>query len=191
MLVDPKGTDFGRYRGATLLTPNIRELEAVIGVCQTEAQLVAAAERLIGELQLEALLVTRGERGMTLLRPGRGELHLPARAREVYDVTGAGDTVIGVLAAAVAGGADLEAAVILANVAAGLVVGKLGTAVVSMPELRRAVRQEQGAGRGVMTRDQLRLAVEDARCHGERLVLTNGCFDIVHAGHVGCTQVKG
>jgi D-beta-D-heptose 7-phosphate kinase/D-beta-D-heptose 1-phosphate adenosyltransferase len=185
VLVDPKGTDFARYRGATLLTPNIQELEAVVGACRSEAKLVAAAERLIGELQLEALLVTRGEWGMTLLRPGKGELHLPARAREVYDVTGAGDTVVGVLAAAVAGGADLEVAVTLANIAAGLVVGKLGTAVVSAPELRRAVRQEQGAGRGVMTRDQLRLAVADARSHGERLVMTNGCFDIIHAGHVG------
>ena len=122
---------------------------------------------------------------MTLLRPGKGELHLPARAREVYDVTGAGDTVVGVLAAALSGGSDLEGAVTLANIAAGIVVGKLGTAVVSATELRRAVRQEQGVGRGVMTREQLRLAVEDARGQGERLVFTNGCFDIVHAGHVG------
>ena len=185
VLVDPKGTDFGRYRGATLLTPNMQELEAVIGACGSEAQLVAAGERLIEELQLQALLVTRGEGGMTLLRPGKGELHLPARAREVYDVTGAGDTVIGVLAAAVAGGSALEDAVTLANIAAGIVVAKLGPAVVSAPELRRAVQQEQGVGRGVMTREQLRLAVEDARGQGERLVFTNGCFDIVHAGHVG------
>ncbi len=122
---------------------------------------------------------------MTLLRPGKGELHLPARAREVYDVTGAGDTVVGVLAAALSGGSDLEGAVTLANIAAGIVVGKLGTAVVSATELRRAVQQEQGVGRGVMTRDQLRLAAEDARRQGERLVFTNGCFDIIHAGHVG------
>jgi D-beta-D-heptose 7-phosphate kinase/D-beta-D-heptose 1-phosphate adenosyltransferase len=185
VLVDPKGTDFARYRGATLLTPNIQELEAVVGAGLAEGQLVAAGERLMAELELAALLVTRGESGMTLLRPGRGELHLPARAREVYDVTGAGDTVAGVLAAALAGGADLEDAVNLANIAAGLVVGKLGTAAVSGPELRRAVQREQGAGRGVMTRDQLRLAVADARSHGERLVFTNGCFDIIHAGHVG------
>ena len=185
VLVDPKGADFTRYRGATLLTPNIQELEAVIGICRSEAQLVAAGERLIEELQLQALLVTRGEGGMTLLRPGKGELHLPARAREVYDVTGAGDTVVGVLAAALSGGSDLEGAVTLANIAAGIVVGQLGTAVVSATELRRAVQQEQGVGRGVMTRDQLRLAVEDARRQGERLVFTNGCFDIIHAGHVG------
>ena len=185
VLVDPKGTDFRRYRGATLLTPNIRELEAVVGSGLSEEQLVSAGEDLIRELDLEALLVTRGEAGMTLLRPGLGELHLPARAREVYDVTGAGDTVIGVLAAAVAGGAALEQAVGLANVAAGLVVGKLGTAVSSAPELRSAIRREQDLGRGVMNRDQLRLAVADARSHGERLVLTNGCFDIIHAGHVG------
>ena len=185
VLVDPKGPDFVRYRGATLLTPNIKELEAVIGACASEQQLVDAGGRLIDQLDLQALLVTRGEAGMTLLRSGMGELHLPARAREVYDVTGAGDTVVGVLATALAAGADIEDAVALANTAAGLVVGKLGTAAVSSPELRRAVQQQQGAGRGVMTRDQLRLAVQDARSHGERLVFTNGCFDLIHAGHVG------
>jgi D-beta-D-heptose 7-phosphate kinase/D-beta-D-heptose 1-phosphate adenosyltransferase len=184
VLVDPKGTDFARYRGATLLTPNIRELEAVVGACHPEGRLVDAGQRLMEELQLQALLVTRGESGMTLLRAGKGEMHLPARAREVFDVTGAGDTVVGVLAAAMAAGAALEDAVTLANIAAGLVVGKLGTAAVSAPELRRAVQLEQGAGRGVMTPDQLRLAAADARSQGERLVFTNGCFDIIHAGHV-------
>jgi D-beta-D-heptose 7-phosphate kinase/D-beta-D-heptose 1-phosphate adenosyltransferase len=185
VFVDPKGTDFRRYRGATLLTPNIRELEAVVGDGLSEVQLVAAGEQLIRDLSLEALLITRGESGMTLLRSGRGELHLPAAAREVFDVTGAGDTVIGVVAAAVGGGASLEQAVGLANLAAGLVVGKLGTAVVSAPELRGAMLQAQGPGRGVMSREQLRLAAQGARDNGQRLVLTNGCFDIIHAGHVG------
>jgi D-beta-D-heptose 7-phosphate kinase/D-beta-D-heptose 1-phosphate adenosyltransferase len=121
---------------------------------------------------------------MTLLRPGVEELHLPARAREVFDVTGAGDTVIGVLAASVAGGATLPQAVALANIAASIVVGKLGTAVVSAPELRRAVQQDQGSERGAVTLDQLQISVADARSHGERVVFTNGCFDIIHAGHV-------
>src|SRR5690606_14620547 len=113
------------------------------------------------------------------------ELHLPARAREVFDVTGAGDTVIAVLAAAVAAGQSLPEAMALANLAAGLVVAKLGTATVSGPELRRALLQEQGAERGVVTEEQLLLAVEDARARGERIVFTNGCFDIIHAGQVG------
>ena len=184
VLVDPKGGDFGRYRGATLLTPNLQELEAVVGPCPTEAELVSRGEQLMAELELEALLVTRGEHGMTLLRPGQEELHMPARAREVFDVTGAGDTVIAVLAAAVAAGAGLAQGAALANIAAGIVVGKLGTAAVSAPELRRAVQEDQGSGRGVLSLEQLQVAVADARSQGERVVFTNGCFDIIHAGHV-------
>ncbi len=184
VLVDPKGSDFGRYRGATLLTPNLQELEAAVGPCATEAELVAKGQQLMGQLGLDALLVTRGEHGMTLLRPGQEEMHMPAIAREVFDVTGAGDTVVAVLAAAVAAGKDLEQAAALANIAAGIVVGKLGTAAVSAPELRRALQLHQGSGRGALTLEQLRIAVADARSQGERVVFTNGCFDIIHAGHV-------
>lgn len=184
VLVDPKGTDFERYRGATLLTPNLHEFEAVVGHCPSESELVARGEKLMAEMQLQALLVTRGEHGMTLLRPGEEELHLPARAREVFDVTGAGDTVIAVLASAVAAGAELPQAVALANIAASIVVGKLGTATVSGPELRRSVQQDQGSERGAVTLEQLQIAMADARSHGEKVVFTNGCFDIIHAGHV-------
>jgi len=185
VLVDPKGSDFARYRGATLLTPNLSEFEAVVGRCDSEAELVARGNTLMQSLDLSALLVTRGENGMTLLRLGQQEMHLPARAREVFDVTGAGDTVISVLAAALAAGESLPQAVALSNIAAGIVVGKLGTATVSVPELRRAIHAEQGSERGVMTLEQLQVMVEDAREHGEKVVFTNGCFDIIHAGHVG------
>ena len=136
------------------------------------------------DLDLGALLVTRGEHGMTLLRPDHPALHLPARAREVFDVTGAGDTVISTLAAAIAAGEELPHAVALANLAAGIVVGKLGTAAISAPELRRAIQREEGSERGVLGLEQLLLAVDDARAHNERIVFTNGCFDILHAGHV-------
>ena len=102
----------------------------------------------------------------------------------MYDVTGAGDTVISTLAVSMAAGSSMEDAVALANIAAGIVVGKLGTAVVSAPELRRAVSEAGGGGRGMMTEDQLLIALEDARDQGERIVFTNGCFDIIHAGHV-------
>jgi len=146
--------------------------------------LVAKGASLMAELELGALLVTRGEHGMTLLRPEHPALHLPARAREVFDVTGAGDTVISTLAAAIAAGEALPQAVALANLAAGIVVGKLGTAAISAPELRRAISREQGSERGVLTLDQLLLAIEDARAHHEKIVFTNGCFDILHAGHV-------
>ena len=185
VLVDPKGTDFSAYRGATLLTPNLSEFEAVVGVCNSEQQLQEKAQQLIADYDLGALLVTRGEQGMTLLRAGEQEIHLPARAREVFDVTGAGDTVISVLAAALAAGEELPQAVALANIAAGIVVGKLGTAAISAPELRRAINTEQGAGLGAMNLEQLQIALQDARAHGEKIVFTNGCFDIVHAGHTG------
>lgn len=184
VLADPKGKDFAIYRGASLITPNLSEFEAIVGRCTDEADLVAKGQHLMSELELGALLVTRGEHGMTLLRPGHSALHLPARAREVFDVTGAGDTVISTLAGAIAAGEDLPQAVALANLAAGIVVGKLGTAAISAPELRRAVQREQGSERGVLSLDQLLLAIEDARAHGEKIVFTNGCFDILHAGHV-------
>jgi len=184
VLADPKGKDFAIYRGASLITPNLAEFEVVVGRCSDEAELVAKGLKLLAELELGALLVTRGEHGMTLLRQGFPALHLPARAREVFDVTGAGDTVISTLASALAAGVELPQAVALANLAAGIVVGKLGTASISAPELRRAVQREEGVGRGVMTLDQLLTALEDARAHGEKVVFTNGCFDILHAGHV-------
>jgi len=191
VLVDPKGSDFSKYRGATLITPNLKEFEEVVGHCETEQQLVDRGIALLRELKLDALLVTRSEHGMTLLRDGEPELHLPARAQEVYDVTGAGDTVISVLATTLAAGGDLPQAVALANLAAGLVVAKLGTATVNAPELRRAIQREHGSERGVMSVDQLVMAIEDARAHGEKVVFTNGCFDIIHAGHIGYLAEAG
>ena len=185
IIVDPKGADFTKYRGATLITPNLTELEAVVGGSDNEEELVNKGLRLVRELNLEAILITRGEHGMTLIRPDSPELHLPARAQEVFDVTGAGDTVISVLAASMAAGDGLADATALANLAAGLVVGKLGTAAISGPELRRAMLADQNAGRGVMTAEQLQIVVQDSKAHGEKIIFTNGCFDIIHAGHVG------
>jgi len=185
IIVDPKGSEFTKYRGATLITPNLSEFEAVVGGSDNEDELVNKGLRLVRELNLEAILITRGEHGMTLIRPDSPELHLPARAQEVFDVTGAGDTVISVLAASMAAGDGLADATALANLAAGLVVGKLGTAAISGPELRRAMLADQNSGRGVMTAEQLQIVVQDAKAHGEKIIFTNGCFDIIHAGHVG------
>ncbi len=185
VLVDPKGRDFGRYRGALLLTPNRAELEAVVGPCLDDARLRERAEGLRCELGLEALVVTLGERGMLLVRAGE-TLHLPTRAREVYDVTGAGDTVIAVLAAALGVGVDLAEACALANCAAGLVVGRLGTASVTALELERAWRGT--VWQPILNRTSLLAAVEAARAAGERIVMTNGCFDILHDGHVAYLQ---
>jgi D-beta-D-heptose 7-phosphate kinase/D-beta-D-heptose 1-phosphate adenosyltransferase len=133
---------------------------------------------------LQALLITRSEQGMTLLQEGRPALNLPTRAREVYDVSGAGDTAIAVLAATLAVEYSLPVAASLANIAAGIVVRKFGTATVSIPELRRALQRYSDAELGVLSEEQLLIAVTDAREHDETIVMTNGCFDILHAGHV-------
>jgi len=134
VLVDPKGDDYARYRGATVVTPNRNELREVVGRWKDEADMTARAERLRAELDLDALLVTRAEEGMTLYRAGSVQ-HEPTKAREVYDVSGAGDTVIATLAVMLGSGAPLAEAVHVANHAAGIVVGKLGTAVVHPGEL--------------------------------------------------------
>ncbi len=184
VLVDPKGSDFSRYCGATLLTPNMHEFEGVVGPCADEAELVVKGEALRAELELEALLITRSEKGMTLLRAGAEPLHIPTKAREVFDVTGAGDTVVSVLATALAAGLPLAEATSLANLAAGVVVGKLGTATVTVDEIRQAMREQQQVQRGMVDEDQLVALVREAQVHGEKVIMTNGCFDILHAGHV-------
>jgi len=184
--VDPKGRDYARYTGATLLTPNMAELEAVVGPCPDEATLVAKATQLMGELQLFALLVTRSEKGMSLLRPHREPLHLPTVAREVYDVTGAGDTVIATLTAALAAGSDLETATRLSNLAAGVTVGKLGAATVTPAELQAQLTPDGPASSEslLMAEDALLQWVEARRARGQRIVMTNGCFDLLHVGHL-------
>ena len=187
VLVDPKGSDFRRYRGATLLTPNLSEFESIAGRCESDRVLAQRGERLRGELELEALLITLGERGMLLLRDGHEALHLPTRAREVFDVTGAGDTVIAVLGAAVASGLSLVDAAGLANLAAGLVVAKLGAGGVTPLELSGALR-EQMEWSAVLSQEEMIAAVTEAHFHGERVVMTNGCFDILHEGHVAYLQ---
>ncbi|KYP97422.1 heptose 1-phosphate adenyltransferase [Sodalis-like endosymbiont of Proechinophthirus fluctus] len=184
VLVDPKGTNFSRYQGATLLTPNLSEFEAVAGACKDEETLVRRGMKIIADYQFSALLITRSEQGMTLLQPGRDPLNLPTQAQEVYDMTGAGDTVIGVLAAALAAGNSLEESCFLANAAAGVVVGKLGTSTVSPIELENAIRGRTEMGFGIMTESELKHAVALSRQRGEKVVMTNGIFDILHAGHV-------
>ena len=184
VLVDPKQRDFSHYHGATLVTPNRSEFEAVVGPCQSDADFVTKGERLMVQHDLAALLITRSEQGMTLLQRGEAPLHIPALARDVFDVTGAGDTVIATFAVALGAGVEMVRAARLANVAAGIVVGKLGAETVSVPELRRALYAMTDDQRGVFDEATLLERVEDARAHGETIVMTNGCFDILHAGHV-------
>ncbi len=181
LFVDPKGRDFDRYRGAWAITPNRHEFEAVVGPCGDDAQLVERGEVLRSHLDLTALLVTRGAEGMTLISAGRPALHLPTHAREVADVTGAGDTVIAAFATGIAWGLEPAQAAGLANVAAGVVVTKVGAASVTPAELKRAAHRFD---RGGMDEPTLLELVAAARVRDERIVMTNGCFDLLHAGHV-------
>jgi D-beta-D-heptose 7-phosphate kinase/D-beta-D-heptose 1-phosphate adenosyltransferase len=187
VLVDPKGTDFARYRGATVLTPNRAEFEAVAGVPADTADLVARARALCLDLELGALVVTLSERGMLVVTADADTL-LPARARQVFDVTGAGDTVIAALAAGLGAGLSIEDAAALANLAAGLVVGKIGAAAVTPAELNLALHEQGEGGRGLLTREQALAVAKETRARGEKLVMTNGCFDILHKGHVAYLQ---
>jgi D-beta-D-heptose 7-phosphate kinase/D-beta-D-heptose 1-phosphate adenosyltransferase len=182
VLVDPKGNDFKKYHGASIITPNFAEFQSVVGACTTQTQLVEKGQNLREHLALEALLITRSQEGMTLLRQDHPPLHLPAHARDVFDVTGAGDTVIGVLAAGLAAGQDWVSATALANLAAGIAVTKLGAATVSIEELEYALHKQHG--KGVHNAATLQTAVKAAQANGETVVMTNGCFDILHAGHI-------
>jgi len=183
-IVDPKGRDFARYAGADLITPNLAEFEAVVGRCTGDAMLVERARELCARFQLGAVLVTRGEHGMSLV-PARGEsLHLETRAKDVFDVTGAGDTVCAALAWALGRGEALERAVELANTAAGLAVAKLGTAVVSAHEIEESLGRRARTKPSIVEGEALHAALREARRQGQRIVMTNGCFDILHVGHV-------
>ena len=187
VVVDPRGPDFGRYAGATVLTPNRTELGVAAGArLETDNAIVDACRRLIARHDVGAILVTRGRDGMTLVSAGGCVAHLKADAREVFDVSGAGDTVVATLAAALGQGMDLNSAARLANAAAGVAVGKTGTAAVSAADLLHATHA------GDLSAPKAKIvplaAALDAtagwRARGQRVGFTNGCFDLLHPGHV-------
>ncbi|MCL7420685.1 MAG: bifunctional D-glycero-beta-D-manno-heptose-7-phosphate kinase/D-glycero-beta-D-manno-heptose 1-phosphate adenylyltransferase HldE [Methylobacter sp.] len=183
VLVDPKGVDYERYAQADVITPNLSELQAVVGVCADENDLIESGRSLLKRHQIGTLLLTRGEAGMTLIQDAY--VHsLPAQAKDVFDVTGAGDTVIAVMALAVAIGKTLHDAMYLANLAGGIVVGKLGTSTVSLLELMRAMHGERDSQYGVVSEEELARIIARAKANDERIIMTNGCFDLLHAGHV-------
>jgi D-beta-D-heptose 7-phosphate kinase/D-beta-D-heptose 1-phosphate adenosyltransferase len=183
VLVDPKGNDYQRYCHASIITPNLAEMEAVVGACKDEGDLIDKGRTLLKRYDIEALLLTRGEAGMTLIQ-AHDTHSLPAQAKDVFDVTGAGDTVIAVMALSVALGMSLYDAMYLANLSGGIVVGKLGTSTVSIHELTRAMHGDRDFLYGVVSEDELVGLLASARANGERIVMTNGCFDLLHAGHV-------
>jgi len=190
VLVDPKGTDYTRYRNVAALTPNLHELEVAAGSSvNTPEGLEKAARIVLDQTQAKALLVTCGADGMKVFAPACSPIHIPAQAREVFDVTGAGDTVIAVFALGIARGLEFVAAARVANAAAGLVVGKMGTATISRVELWDAVAGAEASPEGkIVDLSALVDRVTAARRAGKRIVFTNGCFDLLHAGHVAYLQ---
>jgi D-beta-D-heptose 7-phosphate kinase/D-beta-D-heptose 1-phosphate adenosyltransferase len=185
VLIDPKGEDFSRYRGATLIKPNQSEFELIAGACNSTDELVEKAQGLVEELALQALLVTRSEHGMALMEREKSPFLLQSQAQEVFDVTGAGDTVMATLATAFAAGHSLPNAVRLANEAASIVVRKVGTSTVSRAELDEQIKASQRhQGYIAMNEAEVKELVKLAQQRGERVVFTNGCFDLLHSGHV-------
>ena len=189
VFVDPKTDDFSRYIGATCITPNLKELAAAATLpVATEAQVEHAARKVMHDAQAVAILATRSEKGMMLVEASGAVHSVPARAREVFDVSGAGDTVIASLALAHASGRNLEQAMHIANAAAGVVVSKLGTATADITEVLHELndqdRDEHRQIPGLFTTPQLQAQVARWKSQGLVIGLTNGCFDIIHSGHV-------
>ncbi len=186
VLVDPKYKDFMMYQGAYLITPNKKEFEAFAGACHTQSELEEKAVAVIDKCQLGGLLVTQGDNGMTLIMQGQTPVHFPASAQDVFDVTGAGDTVIAAVATALSSGMTVQDATRLSSVAAGIVVGRVGTAVVTLDDIHQSAQLAGGqfSQKKISSQDELLAFVETARLQNKKVVMTNGCFDLLHSGHV-------
>lgn len=190
VVIDPKGTDYRKYRGATALTPNRKEAQAASGIAIVdEDSLRRAGRQLCGDLALEALVLTRSEEGMSLFFGDGGEVHLPTEAREVFDVSGAGDTVLALIGVGLGAGLPLAEAARLSNLAAGVVVGKVGTSTVTPEEILDAAgRGHADSDRKIHARPALARLLAERKARGETIVFTNGCFDLLHVGHVKYLQ---
>ncbi|MBI1986653.1 MAG: D-glycero-beta-D-manno-heptose-7-phosphate kinase [Rhodospirillales bacterium] len=187
VVIDPKGVDFACYRGADVITPNRRELaDAAAMPTNTDDEVIAAAQHLIKEHGFGAVIATRSADGMTVVTAKGTAAHLPAEAREVFDVSGAGDTVVAAVAAAVAVGIGLAEAAALANVAAGIVVGKVGTAVAYAADVIGALHHQDltSAEAKLLTSKQAKDRIQVWRRGGRKIGFTNGCFDLLHPGHL-------
>ena len=186
VLADPKTTDFSKYSGATTVCPNLFELSLATGIpAHQTGALLEAGEALRMEHDFRFLTVTMSDKGITNLGAD-GSFHSPARSMEVFDVSGAGDTVIATIAAGLAGGLEMRSAVELANLAAGIVVGKAGTVPVTAHDLVQALTPSSGiaAGEKILSLERLQRRVAEWRAAGETVVFTNGCFDLLHVGHI-------
>ena len=186
IIVDPKGLDFRKYAGATAITPNKREASLAAGIeIVDDDALISAGEKLRREIPVEKLLMTCGKDGMVLFERGQEPFRISSEARHVFDVSGAGDTVLAVVGLGMALGDSFREAAAMANVAAGIVVGKVGTATVSREELQRALEPAvAGLSAKQKTLSDALPIVEQLRSEGKTIVMTNGCFDLLHVGHV-------
>ena len=194
VIVDPKGGDYTKYAGATLVKPNLKEFSLVTGKkfdpksSDFHADLIRAAKELLAKTGIEALLITLSEHGMLYVpsdNPFDGAIYLPTQAREVFDVSGAGDTTVAAIAASLAAGASMPVAMQIANAAAGVVVGKIGTATVSVKELKSALTDTgDDPARKILPLDELKREIAQLKMRGKRIGFTNGCFDCCHLGHL-------
>ena len=190
VVVDPKGSEYSRYRGATLLTPNRAEASEASGIkIVDDATLIAAGTKILEDAQLDALVLTRSEEGMSLFMRDGEQMNLPTQAREVFDVSGAGDTVLALIGIGLAAALNLKQAATVANIAAGVVVAKVGTSTVSRQEILQAVSRVVLPGELKIQQPLvLREILNHTSNNGKKVVFTNGCFDLLHAGHVSYLQ---
>ena len=189
VVIDPKGVDFEIYSGATLLTPNLYEFELAIGApINTEKDIEEHGLRMLKSLKLDALLITRGKDGMTLIQLDHKPYHIAAEMLEVYDVTGAGDTVVATLSVALGAGLEVMDATRLANTTAGIAVGRMGTTVVNVAELEDRLNNQTDVTCGIMDHSDLMRTVKTLRRMRKKIVFTNGCYDILHSGHVSTVE---
>jgi D-beta-D-heptose 7-phosphate kinase/D-beta-D-heptose 1-phosphate adenosyltransferase len=186
IIVDPKGLDFNKYAGATAVTPNKRETSLAAGIeIVDDASLIAAGQKLLHDIPVQKLLMTCGKDDMVLFEHGKEPYRISAEARQVFDVSGAGDTVLAVLGLGIASGGSFRHAAALANVAGRIVVGKVGTATVSKEELQKAIEPSvQALAAKQKGLSDLILIVDRLRAEGKSIVMTNGCFDLLHVGHI-------
>lgn len=187
VMVDPKSRDFSTYRGATCISPNLHELcNAASRELQTDDEIVSAAQQLLEAHDIAYMLVTRSAKGMTLVARTGEVHHIPARAQEVFDVSGAGDTAVAALALGVAAGLSFEDAAGLSNLAAGIVVGRLGTAVITVQDMKNALATNNDlvGMQKIMPLSVAAAQVDQWRREGKKVGFTNGCFDLVHRGHL-------
>ena len=179
IIIDPKGDNFLKYSNANVITPNFNEFEAVVGKCISEKEIIKKALKLIKKINISAILLTRGSKGMTLIQSNKNIVNIPTVAANVYDVTGAGDTVVAFLAASLSLNLKLEEAAKISNKAAGLVVGKLGSSSIGINELFDSYKEKI-----IFDQSELKIIVDDLKSKNQKIVMTNGCFDILHKGHI-------